>query len=194
MPAHAAADVSFTLFFKLGVEHIFVGYDHLLFLAGLLLVCTRGQSLVAIVSCFTVGHSITLGLAAAGVVGLPAFIAEPLIALTIFFVGVENIWRRGQQPAGRWVLTLMFGFIHGFGFASVLRDLGVGPDARSLALPLFAFNLGVEAGQLAFATLVWPAILWGRRYRTFEKQGVVILSAIIAVFGLYWFMERLLLT
>ena len=89
----------------------------------------------------------------------PARVIEPMIALSIVFVGAENLWRGDAEPRGRWLLTLAFGLVHGFGFASALRDLGLGSDGRGVAWPLFAFNLGVELGQLAVAALV----LIGRR-------------------------------
>ncbi len=189
----AAPDVSFGPFFRLGIEHIFTGYDHLLFLLALLLVCTRWRELLAIVTCFTVGHTVTLGLATAGLVNLPPPVAEPLIAFTILFVGVENVLRRGTSGSARWAPTLLFGLVHGFGFATVLRDLGVGQQGGALARPLFAFNLGVECGQLLFAAIVLPLLWRARRHPAFVRTGVPALSALIALTGFYWLVERLLL-
>ncbi|MBM3866591.1 MAG: HupE/UreJ family protein, partial [Verrucomicrobia bacterium] len=138
-PAAAAASAPATVaeesalptlmeFLWLGVQHIWTGYDHLLFLFALLVVCRTFRSIVAIVTCFTLAHSLTLAAATLDWVRLPASLVEPIIAATIVYVGAENLWRRGEEPAGRWLLTFGFGLIHGFGFASILRDLGVGAD------------------------------------------------------------------
>lgn len=184
---------SFPDFVQLGLRHIFTGYDHLFFLFGLLLVCSRWRQLMVIVTCFTVGHSLTLALATLNVVNLPPRLTEPLIALTILFVGAENIWRRGTEPRGRWALTLLFGLVHGFGFANVLRELGVGADGRGIAGPLLGFNLGVELGQLVFAAVVLPVFWWARAKPVFTRRWVPGLSGIIALAGLYWLIERTLL-
>ncbi len=192
VPAVSSAEEpsTFGSFLKLGVEHIWTGYDHLLFLFGLLAVCTRFRSSIAIISCFTLGHSLTLALATMDLVNLPGRYTEPLIAASIFFVGVENLVRRGEEPRGRWMLTFLFGLIHGFGFASVLRDLGVGRDGQGLAMPLFSFNLGVELGQIAIAAVVLPLIWQLRKNEKFLRRGVPALSAIVALAGLYWLLER----
>lgn len=191
--AAATADVarpSFWGFLKLGVEHIWTGYDHLLFLFGLLVVCRTFRSIVTIISCFTVAHSLTLALATLNVINLPPRLVEPAIAASIVFVGVENLWRRGTEPRGRWALTFGFGLIHGFGFASVLRDLGVGSGAQGLAMPLFTFNLGVEVGQIVVACIVLPIVWQLRKNERFVRRGVPILSGVIAAAGFYWFLER----
>ncbi len=189
-PAPEGARSMFGPFLKLGVEHIWKGYDHLLFLFGLLLVCARFRSCVAIISCFTVGHSLTLAAATLDWVNLSPRYAEPLIAASIVYVGVENLRRRGAEPRGRWALTFCFGLIHGFGFAGVLRELGVGQGDGGLLLPLFSFNLGVELGQIAIAAVVLPIIWRLRRNEKFLKRGVPALSAAVAAAGLYWFLER----
>lgn len=177
-------------FFRLGIEHIWTGYDHLLFLFALLVVCRSFRSIVTIISCFTLAHSLTLALATLNVVNLPSRIVEPAIAASIVFVGVENLLRRGAEPRGRWALTFAFGLIHGFGFASVLRELGVGSGAQGLAMPLFTFNLGVEVGQVAIAAIVLPIVWRLRKNETFVRRGVPALSALVAAAGLYWFLER----
>ena len=177
-------------FIKLGVEHIWTGYDHLLFLFALLVVCRSFRSSVMIISCFTLAHSITLALATLDVVNLPARFVEPAIAASIVFVGVENLLRRGEEPRGRWALTFAFGLVHGFGFASVLRDLGVGRGGDGIAMPLFTFNLGVELGQLAIAAVVLPIVWRLRKNEKFVARGVPALSAVVALAGLYWLVER----
>ena len=177
-------------FIKLGVEHIWTGYDHLLFLFALLVVCRSFRSIVTIISCFTLAHSLTLALATLNVINLPSRFVEPAIAASIVFVGVENLLRRGAEPRGRWALTFAFGLIHGFGFASVLRELGVGEGGQGLAMPLFTFNLGVEVGQVAIAAIVLPIVWRLRKNEKFVQRGVPLLSAVVALAGLYWFLER----
>jgi HupE / UreJ protein len=116
---------------------------------------------------------------------------EPLIAASIAFVGVENLVRRGQ-PKGRSVLTFGFGLVHGFGFASVLREAGVGTSGRSLVLPLFSFNLGVELGQLAVVAVLLP-LLWKLRTRpAFARHGVSVVSVVVVLLGGYWLLRRTL--
>lgn len=189
-PAAAEPPPTFWGFIRLGVEHIWTGYDHLLFLFALLVVCRSFRSIVAIISCFTLAHSLTLALATLNVVNLPSRFVEPAIAASIIFVGVENLARRGAEPRGRWALTFAFGLIHGFGFASVLRELGVGAGGGSIAVPLFTFNLGVEIGQIAIAAIVLPVVWRLRKNENFVRRGVPALSAIVAAAGLYWFLER----
>lgn len=192
-PTTATESPTFWAFIKLGVEHIWTGYDHLLFLFALLVVCRSFRSIVGIVSCFTLAHSLTLALATLNVVNLPSRLVEAAIAASIVFVGVENLWRRGEEPRGRWALTFAFGLIHGFGFASVLRDLGVGSGAQGVAMPLFTFNLGVELGQIAVAAVVLPVVWQLRKRESFLRRGVPALSALVALAGLYWLLQRTIL-
>ena len=188
--AEPAEPPTFWGFLKLGVEHIWTGYDHLLFLFALLVVCRSFRSIVTIISCFTLAHSLTLALATLNVVNLPSRLVEPAIAASIVFVGLENLFRRGEEPRGRWALTFAFGLIHGFGFASVLRELGVGQGGQGLAMPLFTFNLGVELGQVTIAAIVLPIVWQLRKNEAFVRRGVPALSAVVALAGLYWFLER----
>jgi len=181
---------SFTAFFQLGIEHILLGFDHLLFLGGLLLVTHRWRQLVVIVTTFTLAHSLTLGLAAFDLVTMPGRVAEPLIAATILFVGLENILRRGE-PKARWAVTLCFGLVHGFGFASVLRGSGLGTGGRGVALPLFAFNLGVEVGQLAVAAVAIPLLWRLRESPRFSTLWQPLLSGVVALAGAFWLCQRL---
>jgi len=180
----------FRAYARLGVEHILTGVDHLLFLLGLLVACRRLRTIAGVVTCFTVAHSVTLALAALGVVTLPARIVEPLIAATIVFVGVENLVR-GDEPKGRWLLTFAFGLVHGLGFASALQQIGLGANGTSIVGPLIAFNLGVEIGQLAVAAPLL-ALLWKlRALPPFARHGARVISLIVAVVGLVWFVRRL---
>lgn len=180
-------------FLKLGVEHICTGYDHLLFLFALLVVCASFRSIAAIITCFTLAHSLTLGLATLDVFNLPSRWVEPLIAASIVFVGVENLWRRGSEPPARWALTFGFGLIHGFGFASVLRDLGLASAKGGILMPLLTFNLGVELGQIAIAAVVLPVVWRLRRSETFVSRGVPALSFLVTLMGLYWLLSRTVL-
>jgi hydrogenase/urease accessory protein HupE len=183
---------TFWQFLELGIAHIWTGYDHLFFLAGLLIVCVRIRTIVGIVSSFTVAHSITLGLAATNIVNLPDRLVEPLIAASICFVGIENLVRKGAEPKGRWAVAFVFGLVHGFGFASVLRELGLGTHGRSLALPLFSFNLGVEIGQLSVVAVALPVLWRLRRNPGFVRRGIPAISGVVAAAGLYWLLERVL--
>jgi hydrogenase/urease accessory protein HupE len=147
---------SFLRFLLLGIEHIFTGYDHLAFLLAVLL--TKGSlwSNARIITSFTLAHSLTLALATFGVFTLPPSIVEPLIAASIVFVGIENLVRR--QLAQRWLVTFGFGLIHGLGFASILRELGIGSMGVQGAIPLLSFNLGVELAQISIAALILPLV------------------------------------
>jgi len=180
----------FWRFLELGVEHIWTGYDHLLFLFALLVVCRTFRSIAAIITCFTLAHSLTLALATFDLVTLPSRWVEAAIAASIVFVGLENLWQRGVEPRSRWALTFCFGLVHGFGFASVLRDLGVGAGTSGILLPLFTFNLGVELGQIAIAAVVLPVVWRLRRSETFVRFGVPAISTLVTAAGLYWLLER----
>jgi hypothetical protein len=189
-----------------GIEHILIGPDHILFLIGLLLLGGSFSRLALIVTAFTVGHSITLSLAALDIVSPPARFIEPLIALTIVVVGADNVLvlrsrrhistlaeamadsapREADIRAG---LAIAFGLIHGFGFAYVLKEFGL-PQA-ALGWSLFAFNLGVEIGQLLIVALVAGVLMIVRR-RSPALAGQVALVGSIAVIlaGTYWFVQR----
>ena len=180
---------SFAGFVKLGVEHILTGYDHLLFLFALLIVTRNFMSALKVITCFTLAHSITLGVATFDLVQVSSRIIEPLIAVTIVYVGAENVWKRGD-PHGRWLLTFAFGLIHGFGFASVLREMGIGARAGGVAMPLFSFNLGVELGQIAVAAIALPLIWRLRKQELFLRRDVPACSTIVALVGAYWFVQR----
>ena len=187
-PAREPTLPTFVGFIKMGVEHIGTGYDHLLFLFALLLVAHNFKSSLLIITCFTIAHSITLGVATFDLVRISPKITEPLIALSIVYVGVENLAQNGK-PKKRWLLTFAFGLIHGFGFATVLRQLGIGSHG-GVAMPLFSFNVGVELGQLAVAAIALP-IMWQLRKREkFLRFGVPICSAVVAVLGAFWFVQR----
>lgn len=182
-------------YFALGVEHIFLGIDHVAFLLAVLLWARRAGALVKIVTAFTVAHSITLSLAALEVVTIPSSLVEPAIAATIVFVAVENFLSRDVEHRWRWTFAL--GLVHGFGFASALAERGLPRSA--LAPSLAAFNLGVEAGQLAIVAVALPLMLafdraMARGAPPARKAALVYpLSALVAVLGLWWFAERTLI-
>jgi hydrogenase/urease accessory protein HupE len=175
-------------FLVMGIKHIWGGYDHLLFLFGLLIVIHNFGSAFRIITCFTAAHAITLTVATLNIAALPSRVVEPMIAATIIYVGVENLARRGE-PKGRWLLTFAFGLIHGFGFASVLRQLGIG-SGGGFIVPLVSFNLGVETGQIIVAALALPFIWRLRQNPAFLKRWVPACSIIIAVLGSIWFIQR----
>lgn len=174
--------------FVVGIEHILTGYDHLLFLLALVLVGGRARALVATVTAFTLGHSASLALATLGVIAPSPRIIEPAIALSIAYVGIENL--RVVHPSTRWRITLPFGFVHGFGFAGVLRELDL-PRAK-VPLALAMFNLGVEAGQIAILAIMLPLVLYARQSDWFRERGVRWASGSIAITGFVWFVARLL--
>lgn len=187
------AKTTFSEFLLLGIEHIITGYDHLLFLFSLLVVTRSFLPALKIITFFTIAHSITLGLAAANVFDIPSTIVEPLIAATIIYVGVENLIR-GDHPKGRQWLTFFFGLIHGFGFAAVLREMGISSMETGIMMPLFSFNLGVEIGQIAVASLVLPIIWWLHKKPKIEPWLTPVGSTLASLAGAYWLIERTLLS
>ena len=177
-------------YLALGFTHILPkGLDHILFVLGLFLLAVRVRPLLTQVTAFTVAHTITLGLSMYGKVGLSPRIVEPLIALSIVYVAVENVLRPELRPS-RVALVFAFGLLHGMGFAGVLRELGL---PRGSFLPaLVSFNVGVEAGQLTVIALA-AVLVGGFRNRPWYRRRVVVpASCAIAAVGLYWSIQRLL--
>lgn len=189
-----------------GVWHIWIGIDHVLFLLSLLLLAPlvpagrkvtewRGGTqlrpalidVLAVVTAFTVAHSITLGLSVLEWLEPPADLIEPAIALSVVAAAVNNLL--GRSSLKRWRLAFVFGLIHGFGFANVLLDLGL--PGQALALALAGFNIGVELGQIAIV-LVFIPLAWMLRHTAFYRWGVVVGgSSLIALLGLAWTLQRL---
>ena len=184
---------SFTNFLSLGVKHILTGYDHLLFLFGLLLVARGFFSSLGIITSFTIAHSITLALATLDLVQIPSRIVEPLIAASIVFVGIENLLR-GDIPTTRRLVPFGFGLIHGFGFASALREAGIGSGTGGIILPLFSFNLGVELGQIMVAAIALPIIWKLRKNPMFIARWAPACSAAVVLLGSFWFVQRVWMT
>jgi hydrogenase/urease accessory protein HupE len=175
-------------FVPAGVHHILIGPDHLLFLVGLLLLGGSIRQLAVIVTAFTVAHSITLSLAALNIVTPPARIIEPAIALSIVYVGADNLLIRGGRDVRAWI-AFAFGFIHGFGFANVLREMDL--PARALGWSLFSFNVGVEIGQLLVVAAVASALAALRsRSEAASRQLAVVGSIIVMAAGAFWFVQR----
>ena len=175
----------------LGFTHIVPkGLDHILFVVGLFLLSTRWRSVLLQVSAFTLAHSITLGLTIYGVVSLPARVVEPMIALSIAYVAVENMIT-SELKSWRVALVFSFGLLHGMGFAGVLRDLGM-PRGDFLTA-LLTFNLGVEAGQLAVVAVAFVILAaWRGKEATYRRLVVQPTSVAIAVIGIYWTVQRAL--
>jgi len=175
-------------FIPAGIHHILIGPDHILFLIGLLLLGGTWGALIKIVTAFTVGHSITLSLAALSIVMPPPRIIEPAIALSIVFVGTDNLVRGSGRDLRAWA-ALVFGLVHGFGFANVLREFGL--PAEALGWSLFSFNFGVEIGQLAVVVLVAASLGLIRRHSTVAGSRVAWAGSIVVIAaGAYWFVER----
>jgi hydrogenase/urease accessory protein HupE len=174
----------------LGFEHILPrGLDHLLFILGLFLLSTHWRPLLLQVTMFTVAHTITLGLAMNNVVELPAYIVEPLIALSIAYVGIENLFAKNLHKS-RLLLVFVFGLIHGLGFAGVLSEFGMPTD--DFVIALISFNVGVELGQIGTILLAFIFLSFWFKDRN-RYRAVVIMpgSVFISVIGVYWFIERL---
>ena len=175
-------------FIPSGIHHIMIGPDHILFLVGLLLLGGTWLALLRIVTAFTIGHSVTLSLAALNVITPPASVIEPAIALSIVFVGADNLVRGDGRDLRAWV-ALVFGLVHGFGFANVLREFGLPSEA--LGWSLFSFNVGVEIGQLAIVLLVASLLATIRRYSDRLRYRVAFAGSLVVIAaGTYWFVER----
>lgn len=175
-----------------GIEHILLGFDHLLFVAALLLIISDWRVLVRTITAFTVAHSITLTLAALGLVTLPSGPVEALIALSILLVAVEAVRMRAGETSltisRPWVVAFAFGLLHGFGFAGALRELGL--PQGDIPLALFSFNVGVEVGQLIFVAAILLTFRAIRPLFAIPKQGFVVAAYAIGTLASFWVIER----
>lgn len=184
-------------YFLLGLEHILLGFDHLLFVLALLLLSSGLGQLFKTITAFTVAHSLTLGLTATGWTSLPSAPVEAVIALSIVFLAREVLMKlRASENNGHlslsqrspWIIAFAFGLLHGFGFAGALQEIGLPSGAVLLAL--FTFNIGVEAGQILFVAgvlvLAWPLMRMGRAQSLYQPAGYL-----IGVMATYWLIERL---
>ena len=175
-------------FVAAGIHHILIGPDHLLFLVGLLLLGGSVRHLLLVVSSFTLAHSITLSLAALNVVTPPARVIEPAIALSIVYVGVDNLMVGRGRDVRAWI-AFAFGFIHGFGFANVLREMNL--PSQALGWSLFSFNLGVEIGQLLVVVLVASALAALRSSNETASRRLAFAGSLAVILvGAFWFVQR----
>ena len=174
-----------------GFTHILPkGLDHILFVLGLFLLSQNWRPLLTQVTAFTVAHSVTLALGIYGVISISPAIVEPLIALSIVYVAVENIFT-SRMHIWRPVIVFIFGLLHGLGFAGVLAEIGL--PRGDYALGLVAFNVGVELGQLSVIALGFWAVGWFMRADWYRKAIVIPASAVIAATGAWWFFQRIFL-
>jgi hydrogenase/urease accessory protein HupE len=175
-------------FLPSGVHHILIGPDHLLFLVGLLLLGGSLRQLLFVVTAFTIAHSVTLSLAALDIFSPPARLIEPAIALSIVYVGADNLLAQGGRDVRAWI-ALAFGFIHGFGFANVLREMDL--PSRALGWSLFAFNVGVEIGQALVVVVVASALAALRSRSEWAGRRLALAGSIVVIAaGAFWFVER----
>ncbi|MEH7118870.1 HupE/UreJ family protein [Neobacillus vireti] len=187
-PVEKTAAASWFSFFKLGMLHILTGYDHLLFLLALLLRKQTFKQYAAIITSFTIAHSITLSLAVLGWVTLPSRFVEAAIAFSVCYVAAENIFRK--EIRYRWSITFLFGLIHGLGFATILREMEI--PKNHLAVALINFNLGIEAVQLTIVLLLLPLLSYLFKLRN-SKKIITYGSYAIVALGAIWLFQRLFL-
>ncbi|HEX4945556.1 MAG TPA: HupE/UreJ family protein [Blastocatellia bacterium] len=177
------------MFLASGIHHIFIGPDHVLFLVGLLLLGGSLKRLLLIVTAFTVAHSLTLTLAALDIANPPARLIEAAIALSIVYVGIDNLLvGKAGRDVRAWI-AFFFGLIHGFGFASVLKEFGL--PRQALGWSLFSFNLGVEIGQVCIVVMVTALLTMLRKRNLKLTQHVVTLGSwVVILAGSFWFIQR----
>lgn len=174
-------------FFKLGMSHILGGYDHLLFLFSLLIARQTLKQYATMITAFTIAHSFTLTLTVLGVINVPPMIVEPAIALSICYVAVDNI--RRPSVSHRWVLTFLFGLIHGMGFADILKEMNI--PRSELAVDLISFNLGIETVQILIVGVLVPLLYFMHRYK-YARRIVVACSSLALLLGAIWLLERVM--
>jgi fluoride ion exporter CrcB/FEX len=172
-------------FIGLGIEHIWTGYDHILFLISLLMLGGELRYLLKVVTAFSLSHTFTLTLAALNIVSFPSRWVEILIALSIAYIAAENIWRK--EAKARWQLAFGFGLIHGLGFSSALQELEL--PRTNLLTSLASFSVGIEIGQFAIVLGVYAA-LWFLRKSAWDLKVRQLISAGVIVMSLIWFWER----
>jgi len=178
-------------YLKIGYTHILPkGLDHILFVLGLFLLSTRFKPLFWQVTAFTLAHSVTLALGLYGVINISPSIVEPLIALSIVYVAVENIMTN-KLHAWRPVIVFAFGLLHGLGFAGILTEIGI--PRSDFVLGLVSFNVGVELGQLTVILMAWILVGWAMKRAWYRSRIAIPASLIIAAVGAYWFVERTVL-
>ena len=177
-------------FVTIGIHHILAGYDHLMFLAGLILAAVTVRGLLIALTAFTVAHSVSLAVVVLAGVHAPPSIVEPVIAASIAWVGIENLV--GRSGGTRWWLVFGFGLVHGFGFAGALTELGFGPTPGDVAMALLSFNAGVELGQLAAVAVTLPLVWMIRSRPAWHARLQPVCSVIVAAAGIAWLVQRVL--
>lgn len=186
----APAGNVFWYYLKLGYLHILPnGFDHILFVTGLCLLNNKISTILWQATAFTVAHSITLALSMKNMIVAPGAIVEPIIALSILFIAVENLLI-AKLSAWRILLVFMFGLVHGMGFASSLNEIGLPPN--KFFLSIFSFNVGVELGQMTIIFLVFGLVIMPfRSIKNYKRNIVYPLSILIAIIASYWTIERI---
>ncbi len=179
-------------FFKLGIKHILSGPDHILFVLSLLLVFISWKDILKLTTTFTIAHSITLILAGTGILTLSSRIVEPMIALSIAYVAITSVFFQGRgffgENRGKIAAVFFFGLFHGLGFAGLLKEIQIPAD--KFISSLFAFNLGIEGGQLVIVALAFPFIYFFRK-KSWYPLATKVIAAIIATIATYWFIQRI---
>ena len=175
-----------TGYFKLGIDHLLGGNDHIIFIFGLLFLVSNLIVAIKTITAFTVAHSITLGLSVFGLISLPQATVEAIIALTIIYLAYEISGKKiyKQTP---WLIAFGFGLLHGMGFANVLSEIGIANE--QLVMSLLFFNLGIEAGQLLLIPL-FSLFLWLSYKIKFNLQFTSVAYILIGGLGSYWLIER----
>ena len=183
---------SFIKYLFLGIEHIIPkGLDHMLFIIGLFLFSNLIRPLLLQVSMFTIAHTITLVIASLSLINVNASIVEPLIALSIVYIGVENIFKKYSNTKIRYYVIFLFGLLHGLGFALVLKDVGL--DYSNLLINLVSFNIGVEIAQIFILFLLFLTIgLFFSKKKYYKLIFQIPLSLFISLIAIYWFVERII--
>ncbi|WP_413468587.1 HupE/UreJ family protein [Mesorhizobium muleiense] len=193
IPASQSAGAVFVTYVRHGIEHIAFGFDHLLFVTGLMLIVRDWRKLVKAITAFTAAHSITLSCATLGWVTLPSRPVEAMIAISIVMVAAEVVrMERGQLSLAivrPWVVAFAFGLLHGFGFAGALVELGL--PQSDIPLALLAFNVGVELGQLAFIAVLLAAVYAVGQLIAIPRQAIVASAYAIGIVAAFWSVQRL---
>jgi hydrogenase/urease accessory protein HupE len=184
--AHSNSTSGWYSFFKLGMNHILGGYDHLLFLFSLLIARQSLKQYATMITAFTIAHSCTLTLTVLGVINISPMIVEPAIALSICYIALDNMIRKSVSH--RWVLTFLFGLIHGMGFADIMKEMNI--PRGELAVDLISFNLGIETIQITIVGLLVPLLFLLHRYR-YARRIVIAGSGVTLALGGIWLIERL---
>jgi hydrogenase/urease accessory protein HupE len=174
-------------FFKLGINHILTGYDHLLFLLALLIARQSFKKFAGVITAFTIAHSLTLTLSVIGWLHVSPQIVEPAIAFSICYVALENIFRKNVN--NRWILTFLFGLIHGMGFADILQEMNI--PASELAIDLASFNIGIEVVQLLIVVICLPLLAQLQQWNH-SRRAVIAVSSLAFILGGFWLAERIL--